>query len=520
MSAAQLEAVKAQLQKYLDQGYIRQSSSPAAAPVLFVKKPSGGLRFCADYRGLNDCTVKNRYPLPFIKETLGRAAKARFFTKLDVVSAFHKIRIAAGDEWKTAFRTRFGLFEYLVMPFGLTNAPATFQAFVNNVLGLDLLESCASAYLDDILIYSETEEQHHRHVKEVLRRLRQARLFLDIAKCEFHVTSVRYLGMILHAARDDRPGTVEIDPAKLEVIRNWEPPRSQLGLRRFLGFANFCRRFIKGYSGITKPLTEWTMDAFAKSFPWGPQSPQQRAFDELKRRFTTAPVLRAFDPDLPATMITDASDFAIGAILKQPGAVASAGAGVEGALHPVAFFSKKLSGAELNYDVHDKELLAIVRAFEEWRPELAGTATPVRVLSDHRNLQWFRLPRPLSSRQARWSEFLHGNFNFKIEYLPGPRCEADPLTRREQDRDPEATAAARLQTLLPATCFLAALGVDEVALQPADLLDQAYLGLSRSDELSRTRAALRAGVLHDRALPLLAEAQEKDGGKLWVWDRL
>ena len=202
-----LKLLRKYLDEYLSRGWIRHSKSPAGAPILFAKKKDGSMRLCVDYRGLNKITVKNRHPLPLINESLDRLAKAKFYTKLDVKEAYHRVRIQEGDEWKTAFRTRYGHFEYTVMPFGLTNAPAQFQAYIHQVLA-GLVDVTCIVYLDDILIFSETEDEHVGHVKEVLRRLRDARLFLKLPKCEWHTQRTKYLGYI-------------VTPKGIEIDRDW-----------------------------------------------------------------------------------------------------------------------------------------------------------------------------------------------------------------------------------------------------------------------------------------------------------
>jgi hypothetical protein len=249
MSRDELLVLRKTLTELLDKEFIRVSSSPAAAPVLFVRKPGGGLRFCCDYRALNKITRKDRYPLPLIHETLSRIGKAKWFTKMDVIAAFHKIRIKAGDEWKTAFRTRFGLFEWLVTPFGLANAPSTFQRYINLTLQ-DFLDDFVSAYVDDVLVFTDgTREQHREHVLKVLRKLQDAGLQLDIDKYEFEVQSTKYLGFIIEAGKGLR-----MDPAKIQAIEDWKAPTSAKGVLGFLGFANFYRRFIQDFSKITIPL--------------------------------------------------------------------------------------------------------------------------------------------------------------------------------------------------------------------------------------------------------------------------
>jgi hypothetical protein len=435
MSRNELRVLREYLQENLDKGFIRASRSPAASPVIFVKKPGGGLRFCVDYRGLNAVTVKNRYPLPLIRETLERLATAKFYTKLDIIAAFNRLRIAKGDEWMTAFRTRYGLFEYLVMPFGLTNAPSTFQHYVNDVLR-PYLDVFCTAYIDDVLIYSDDLHTHRKHVNLVLEALKAAGLQLDVDKCEFHKTEVLYLGLVITT------DGIRMDPKKVEAVLGWETPRSVRDVRAFIGFANFYRRFIHGFSDLVSPLIALTRKDVKFSF-----SPAcQEAFDMLKTRFTTAPVLRHFDPELPCVVEADSSDYVTGGILSQRDS--------ENVLRPVAFFSKRLSPAECNYEIYDKELLAIIRCFEEWRSELEGAAFPINVLSDHRNLQYFTTTKQLSHRQARWSEYL-SRFQFTIEYRPGAQGQKpDALTRRTQDAQAQEDGrAGRNQTLLRPELF-------------------------------------------------------------------
>jgi hypothetical protein len=195
----------------LRKGFVRASQSGAASPLLIARKPGGGVRICVDYRGVNNVTLKNRYPLPLIKETLNVICKAKIFTKLDVIAAFNRVRIAAGHEWLTAFTTRFGLYESLVTPFGLHGAPSTFQHYINDTL-YDALDDYATAYLDDVIIYSDGPKQHTKHVEDVLRRMIKAGLQVDIDKCEFDTTRTKYLGIIII------PGGIEMDPKKVEAI--------------------------------------------------------------------------------------------------------------------------------------------------------------------------------------------------------------------------------------------------------------------------------------------------------------
>lgn len=430
MSRDELLVLRKYIKENLEKGFIRPSSSPASSPVLFVKKPGGGLRFCVDYREINDLTIKNRYPIPRIHETLTLLGKAKFFTKLDVISAFNRMRIAKGDEYLTAFRTRFGLYEYLVMPFGLANAPSSFQNYINDTLRGYLDEFC-TAYIDDILIFSNSLGEHQEHVRKVLSRLLDAGLQIDIKKCEFHTTSVKFLGLVLTT------DGIKMDPTKLEAVEKWPTPSNTKDIFRFIGFANFYRRFIKNFGTLAMPLT----DLMKKDTPftWGEK--EERSFMAIKSKFKEDVMLQHFDWDQPARLETDASDRGTGGVLLQPDS--------KNIWKPVAFFSRKMSPAESNYEIYDKELLAIVQAFEEWRPELEGSPEPVEVITDHKALEYFMKSRLLNRRQARWSEFL-SRFNFKICYRPGTQNgPADALSRPIGEPDPSLKKFLEQQLLKP-----------------------------------------------------------------------
>jgi len=398
------------LQENLSKGFIRKSSAPCGAPILFVKKKDGSLRLCVDYRGLNKITIKNKYPLPLITELLDRLKHAKIYTVLDLLGAYNLLRIKPGEEWKTAFRTRYGLFEYCVMPFGLCNAPASFQEFINDVLG-DLLDDSVSAYLDDILIFSKNVDEHEAQVKEVLRRLRKYGLVVKLEKCIFSANEVPYLGFIVG------PGYVRMDPTKIASVLEWPTPASVLDIQIFLGFANFYRRFIRSFSRIAKPIT--TLLKKDNKFIWGEQ--QQAAFDNLKQLFVSAPVIHTFERERETVLETDASDYALGAVLSQV---------VNGKLYPIAYHSRSFVPAEQNYEVHDKELLAIVDSLKEFRHYLQATDEPFLILTDHKNLEYFHTTKILNARQINWSQLL-ATYNFRLSYRPGtqnPR--ADAMSRR------------------------------------------------------------------------------------------
>lgn len=411
-SEKELAILKEYIDVNLEKGFIEPSTSPAASPVLFVPKKNGKLRLCVDYRALNAITIKDRYALPLVNELQDRLRGAQWFTSLDMRGAYNLIRIKEGEEWKTAFRTRYGLYQYKVMPFGLTNAPASCQRLVNDKLH-EYLDIFVVAYLDDILIYSKTKNEHIEHVLKVLAKMKEARLLLEPEKCEFHKEELTFLGFIV-----GRNG-VKMDPAKVEAVLDWPTPGTVKEVQGFLGFANFYRRFIKDYSKEAEPLTRLTRKE--QRFVWDNEAKQ--AFEKLKKCFTTAPVLKTFDPKRKIILETDASDFAIGACIGQPDD--------EGKLRPIAYYSRKLQPAEINYDVHDKELLAIIVALEQWRVYLEGSTYPVQVWTDHKNLATFTTTKILNRRQVRWAEKIAA-YNLIITYRKGTEnARADALSRRQ-----------------------------------------------------------------------------------------
>ena len=312
---------------------------------------------------------------------------------------------------ETAFRTRYGSYEWQVMPFGLTNAPAAFQQFVNSVFA-DMLDVCMVVYLNNILIYSDNMEDHIKHIQEVLWHLHQHKLFAKPEKCEFHSDLVEYLRYFLS------PNSLTMLQDKVTAICNWPEPRKVKDIQSFLGFTNFYRRFIFNYSDIVVPLTQLTR----KDAPWNFSEDCQHSFNWLKEAFTTAPILTHYQPGALITVETDALDYAITSILSITCS--------DGKIWLVAFNSCTLTMPELNYDTHDKELLAIFEAFKTWRHYLEGSASPVDVVTDHKNLEYFSTSKVLTRRQARWSEYLC-QFNLVIRFRPG-KLGAKPNTLTRQ----------------------------------------------------------------------------------------
>jgi hypothetical protein len=431
LSHSELKVLREYIEENLSNGFIQHSRSPAGAPIFFVKKKDGSLRMVVDYRGLNKVMVRNRYALPLIPSLLERLSGAKYFTKLDLRGAYNLVRIRPGDEWKTAFRTRYGHFEYTVMPFGLTNAPAVFQHMANDIFR-DFLDVFTIVYLDDILIYSRTQEEHDTHVRQVLHRLREYGLYAKLEKCCFDRDQVEFLGYVV------TPKGISMDPKKVQTILDWKTPCSVRDVQCFLGFANFYRKFIKNYSKVILPLTELTQKN--QSFLWTTSA--SNAFDKLKQAFTSAPILIHVDLEKPFFIEADASDYALGSILSQ--------IGDDDKAHPIAFHSRKFEPAEINYEIHDKELLAIVDSFEQWRHFLEGSPHQITVYNDHKNLTYFQNARVLNRRQARWAQFLT-RFDFVITYRPGSQQgKADALSRRSYlaPRPGEPTFDLQKQVLL------------------------------------------------------------------------
>jgi len=316
--------------------------------VFFIKKKDGSLRLVQDYYALNAVTVKNRYPLPLISELVSQLHRAKYFTKLDVCWGFNNVRIKPGDEWKAAFCTNHGLFEPLVMFFGITNSPATFQTIMNDVFRTIIVKGIVIVYLDNILIFTKTEEEHEQAVRRVLEILTEHKLFLHLEKYEFHRKQIEYLGLVILENK------VAMNPVKVAGVREWPIPENQTDVQAFIGFVNFYRRFIQDFSTITRPLFDLTRSD--QAWNWGTK--EREAFECLKMAVTTAPILVSPQDLEPFYIEADSSDFASRAVLSQQ-------LSKEEKWHPVAFYSKSLSPVEWNYEIHNKEMLAIICTLEE-----------------------------------------------------------------------------------------------------------------------------------------------------------
>lgn len=506
-SRADDEGIAAYVEENLKKGFIRPSqSSYAAMPFQVSKKGTDERRTVVDFRGLNEQTVKSKYPLPRMDELFDRLQGAIYFTKLDLRTGFHQIRIAAADIFKTAFRTSKGLYEYLVLAMGLCNAPGTFMQLMNETFA-DMLNKFVLVFLDDIIIFSSSLEEHEKHLRAVLDRLRKEKLYAKKSKCALLQQEVEFLGHYVGV------NGLRIMEDKLQAVTDWPTPRNVRDVRAFLGLAGFYRRFIRDFSRIALPLTALTRTVTGSGFAWGAQ--QQSAFVELKQALQSAPILILPNPELPYVMHTDASGFAIGGVLQQ-----DQGKG----LQPIAFLSKKMSEAETRYPVHEQELLAIVTGLATWRHYLIGAE--LRVLTDHKSLIHFQTQPMLSGRQTRWLETL-SLFDFTIVYVKGksnvvadafsrrPDLSADssaPPARPAAVVDPQASAPRPVTTcaqLMECVCFTES--TTEAELNAAQSAHARRIAdIQRVRQREKNKAAAERCVEPDRSDPNLP-APNKEG---------
>ncbi|MCH83875.1 enzymatic polyprotein, partial [Trifolium medium] len=386
----QKEVMTTMIREMLADGVIRPSTSLFSSPVLLVRKKDATWRFCVDYRTLNTITVKDRFPIPTIDELLDELHGAKVFSKLDLRSGYHQIRVAHEDCFKTVFRTVDGHFEFCVMPFGLSNTPSTFQATMNEVF---------SAFLRKFVL-----------------------VFFDDILCEFTVEHIAYLGHIIS------PSGVEADPEKLQDIQAWPPPSSTSNLRGFLGLTGFYRRFVQHYATIASPLTDLLKQ---QAFSWSPAA--LTAFQALKTAMTTLSVLGIPNFSVMFDVTTDASGVAIGAVLSQQS-------------HPIAYFSQKLCPRMCTASAYEREMYAITAAVKKWRHYLLGRH--FRIFTDQQSLRNLLSQTIQTPAQHKWlSKLLR--FDYEIHYTPGrANVVADALSRREDPPQAMLCAIAECQPLL------------------------------------------------------------------------
>ena len=424
LSPQDFEELKKQLDVMIKSGFITPSNSPFGAPILFVPKKGGARRFAVDYRALNDMTVPNVTPLPTVDDMLQQLQGSSVFSKIDMTWMFWQLRIKESDRHKAAMVTPLGHFDWKVVPFGLTNAPGHCMNVISSVLQPFLYRFCM-VLLDDIIVYSKSVEEHLEHLRLIFEALEVAKLFIKRSKCEFCVARLHYLGHVVSAAG------IEAEGDKLQAMRAFPIPSSVRDVRAFLGLTGYYRKLIRDYSKVAAPLTDVT-----KGGADGPvelTDEQRRCFEHLKLLMLTAPILRFMDPLRPYVLQVDASSYAIGGVLMQ--------ADDGGALHPVGYFSKKLSSAQQNYTVTGRELLAITEAIKHWRTVLFGCKGGLTIHTDHRPLSFLRTVQPLGLMHARWLELIE-SIPFTLVHRPGSTMgPADTLSRRPDHADVQTGGA-------------------------------------------------------------------------------
>ena len=420
------------LDENLKSGCIRPSKSLFASAFFFVKKKDGRLRPVQDYRKLNNITVKNRYPLPLISELIDKLKTATYFTKLNIRWGYNNIWMKDGDKWKAAFRTNRGLFEPLIMFFRLTNSPATFQTMMNHLFCDLINRGKVVVYMDDIMIFTTTLNEHRQIVREVLQLLRDNKLYLKHTKCEFEQLETEYLSLVVGH------NSVRMDQTKVTGILEWPVPRTRKELQGFLGFLNFYCQFIQDFAAKARPLNALT----SEKNPWDWTADCQTAFEALKIAVTTTPVLSMPTKTNPFRIETDGSGIGLGAVLSQQH---------NGVWHLIVYISHSLSDTERNYHAADLEMAAIIFALKEWRHYLINAALPFEILTDHQNLTYFKKPQDLNRRQARWAHFLQ-QYHFTMTHCSGKTNAANPLSRRS-DFKKGVELDNKAQTLLPETLF-------------------------------------------------------------------
>lgn len=406
---AKMGEVEKEIEDMLDKGVIETSNSPWSSPIVLVKKKDGSIRFCIDYRKLNDVTIKDSYPIPRIDSTLDALAGAKWFSTIDLKSGYWQVKMAPDDKPKTAFSIPGGgHWQFLNMPFGLCNAGATFERLMEKVLS-NLSWKICMVYLDDIIILSQTFDEHIINLKQVFHRLKGANLKMNPKKCYLLQKQVSFLGHIV-----DENG-VATDPSKIESVINWPTPSSVKNIRSFLGLCSYYRKFIYKFADIAKPLHKLTESK--QEFRWDENC--QEAFDKLKRALTSAPILSYPNNEGLFILDTDASNNGLGAVLSQE---------QNGSEKVICYYSKTFSATERRYCVTRRELLAIVKSIKNFHHYLYGR--PFKVRTDHGSLTWLLNFKNPEGQIARWFELL-SQYEFKVEHRAGrSHSNADALSRR------------------------------------------------------------------------------------------
>ncbi|KAI3754853.1 hypothetical protein L1987_54645 [Smallanthus sonchifolius] len=413
LAPSELPEPSTRLPKLLDKGFIRPSSSPRGALVPFVKKKDMTFRMCIDYRELNKVTIKNRYPLPRIDDLLDQLQGSSFYSKIDLRSGYHQLRVRDEDISKTTFRTRYVHYELMVVPFRLTNSPAVFTDLMNRVCK-PYLDHFVIVFIDDILIYSKNKEEHLRLILELLKK---EQLYAKFSKCEFWIREVQFSGHVVNEKG------IHVDPLKIEVIKNWAAPTTLTEVRQFLGLTGYYRRFIEGFSKISQPLTALTQKG--KAYNWGDN--QESAFQHLKQKLCSAPILALSEGTYDFVVYCDASIQGLGCVLMQREKV-------------ITYASRQLNIHEKNYTTHDLELGVVIFALKIWRHYLFGTKCTI--YTDHKGLQHIFEQKELNIRQHHWIELLN-DYDCTIKYHPG-KANVVPNALSRKETKPKRVRALQL----------------------------------------------------------------------------
>jgi len=412
MTIKKEEALNQWLDEQLKVGLIVESKSRYAAPCFYIPKKDGSLRLVQDYRKLNQVTIKDKMPLPLIGEVIDKLKEAKYFNKLDLIWGYNNIRIKEGDEWKAAFLTNKGLFKPQVMYFGLCNSPGTFQRMMNSIFWELLHEGVLANYMDNFIIPARMMEELEEQTIRFLKIAEKHNLCFKWSKCDFNMEEISILEVVVGK------GQVKMEQEKIKAVKEWKTPTKIKDVESFLGFANFYQRFIHNFSHTVKPLNKLKGK---KEWKW--EKEHQEAFEELKEKITSQPVLSLPRREGKFRAETDTSGHTIGGVLSQE---------QDGKWRPIDFLSRTMQAAEQNYEIYDKELLAIVEALAKWKQYLLDAAEPFEVWMDHKNLKYFREPHKLNERQARWYLKLQ-DYDFMLKHISGKtNTKADILSQKDQ----------------------------------------------------------------------------------------
>ena len=465
MSRQEKEEVQEFVEKQLRKGYIRPSKSPQTLPVFFVEKKDRKKQIVQDYQYLNKETVKDNYPLLLISNLIDTMETKRMFTKIDLRWGYNNVQIKEGDKQKATFTIYLGVYEPTIIFSGLTNLLATFQAMMNDILRDMINTGEVAAFMDNVLVGTEDKKRHDKIVEEMLRKMKENNLYIKPEKCIQKVKEIDFLGLVIGS------GGIKIQEEKVAEVLEWLKPKIVKEVQKFLGLANYYRKFVKDFTKIAKSMHKLVR----KDKKWNQGKQQEKAFKQLKQVFTTQLVLVVPDLDKEMRVEVDTSEYVTGGVLfmkckdkKQ---------------RPVAFISKLLNEMEQNYKIHDREMLAIIRCLDKWRHLLKGAQNKFEIWSDHKNLEYFMSSQKLNCRQARWALYL-SRFDFMLKHVLGSSMEkANSLSRRlDQQKGVERNNKNR--TLLKREWLkIRAMQVVEVMIEGVDLLEKIRGSEARDNEV-------------------------------------